>query len=190
MAAPSGWSCLTRTGGRSSWTTCGWWPRPGPVLPKMPPPDLEVVPRGRGRLHSRWKELSVNARLTGPVSAACLFLASLAVGAEPVKKMVKAADGLSIACDVRGKGDTALVFLHGWGGDREYWKNQADAFAEDYTVVTVDQAGHGKSGKDRKAWTVDALAGDVEAVVKDLGLKRVILVGHSMGGPVSLLAAK
>ncbi|MBN9521694.1 alpha/beta hydrolase [bacterium] len=121
---------------------------------------------------------------------ACLVLTSTAVGDEPVKKTVKAGDGLTIACDVRGKGDTALVFLHGWGGDREYWKNQADAFAADYTVVTVDQAGHGASGKDRKTWTVEVLAGDVEAVVKDLGLKRVILVGHSMGGPVSLMAAK
>jgi len=37
---------------------------------------------------------------------------------------------------------------------------------------------------------VASLAGDVESVVKDLGLKRVILVGHSMGGPVSLMAAK
>jgi pimeloyl-ACP methyl ester carboxylesterase len=82
------------------------------------------------------------------------------------------------------------VFLHGWGGDREYWKNQVDAFASEYTVVTVDQAGHGQSGKDRKAWTVDALAGDVEVVVKELKLKRVILVGHSMGGSVALLAAK
>ena len=133
----------------------------------------------------------MNLRFIGVTSSiACLFLASAAAGDEPVKKAVKAGDGLSIACDVRGKGDTALVFLHGWGGDREYWKNQADAFASEYTVVTVDQAGHGASGTDRKAWTVEALAGDVEAVVKDLKLKRVILVGHSMGGPVALLAAK
>jgi pimeloyl-ACP methyl ester carboxylesterase len=130
-------------------------------------------------------------RLTGMTSfVACVLLSSAAVGEEPVKKTVKAGDGLSIACDVRGKGDTALVFLHGWGGDREYWKNQADAFATDYTVVTLDQAGHGASGKDRKAWTVDALAGDVEAVVNELKLKRVVLIGHSMGGSVALLAAR
>src|SRR5262245_7502202 len=90
------------------------------------------------RKHSRPKGFSMNLRLTGIASLlACLFLTSAAIGDEPVKKTVKASDGLSIACDVRGKGDTALVFLHGWGGDREYWKNQADAFAADYTVVTV-----------------------------------------------------
>src|SRR5205085_6966286 len=97
--------------------------------------------------------------------------------AKAVKKTVRAADGLSLVCEVRGQGDTALVFLHGWCGDREYWKHQVDAFAADYRVVTLDQAGHGESGKDRKVWSASGLAGDVGAVVKALGLKRVILVG-------------
>src|SRR5262249_42393750 len=127
-------------------------------------------------------------------SIACLLLASAVIGGEPadkpVKKTIRADDGLNIVCEVRGQGDTALVFLHGWCGDREYWKNQAEAFAADYRVVALDQAGHGESGKGRKEWTVSSLAGDVEAVAKGLGLKRVILVGHSMGGPVALLAAK
>jgi pimeloyl-ACP methyl ester carboxylesterase len=106
------------------------------------------------------------------------------------KKTVRADDGLNLVCEVRGQGDTALVFLHGWCGDRAYWKHQVDAFAPDYRVVTLDQAGHGESGKDRKVWSAGGLAGDVETVVKALGLKRVILVGHSMGGPVALLAAR
>ncbi len=136
----------------------------------------------------------MNARLNGMVSSvSCLFLALVAVSgqpdARPIKKTIRADDGLNLFCEARGRGDTALVFLHGWCGDRAYWKHQADAFAPDYRVVTLDQAGHGESGKDRKTWTVAGLAADVEAVVKALGLKRVILVGHSMGGPVALLAA-
>jgi pimeloyl-ACP methyl ester carboxylesterase len=123
-----------------------------------------------------------------------LFLASVAGSEQPdakaVKKTVRADDGLNLVCEVRGKGDTALIFLHGWCGDRGYWKHQVDTFAEDYRVVTLDQAGHGESGKDRKLWTTNSLAADVEAVAKALGLKRVILVGHSMGGPVALMAAK
>jgi pimeloyl-ACP methyl ester carboxylesterase len=110
--------------------------------------------------------------------------------AKPVEKTFRADDGLEIVGEVRGRGDAALVFLHGWCGDREYWKHQGEVFAADYRVVVLDQAGHGESGKGRKAWTANCLAGDVEAVVKTLGLKRVILVGHSMGGPVALLAAK
>jgi pimeloyl-ACP methyl ester carboxylesterase len=137
----------------------------------------------------------MNARRNAMASAlCCLLLASAGAGgqpdAAPVKKTVRADDGLNLVCEVRGRGDTALVFLHGWCGDRAYWKHQVGPFAADYRVVTLDQAGHGESGKDRKVWSVGGLAADVEAVVKALGLKRVILVGHSMGGPVALLAAK
>lgn len=107
-----------------------------------------------------------------------------------VKLNINARDGLILACEAGGKGDTTLVFLHGWCGDREYWKHQMRSFAADYRVVTLDQAGHGESGKNRKFWSTAGLADDIEAVTKSLGLNRVILVGHSMAGPVSLLAAK
>jgi sigma-B regulation protein RsbQ len=127
-------------------------------------------------------------------SLACFFfLVSLTVaveGTKPTQSTVRADDGLRIAYDVRGKGEPTLVFLHAWCSDRESWKHQLDAFAGDHRVVAIDMGGHGQSGKDRKQWSVTGLAGDVEAVVKKVGLKRVILVGHSMGGPVSLEVAK
>ena len=122
---------------------------------------------------------------------AWLAVAALHAGdTKPVKKTIKAADGVNLVCEVQGKGDTALIFLHGWCGERAYWKHQVDVFAPDYRVVTLDQAGHGESGKDRKSWTIESLAEDVDTVAKELGLKRVILIGHSMGGHVSLVAAK
>jgi acetyl esterase/lipase len=103
--------------------------------------------------------------------------------------VVKAPDGVPIAYDARGKGGTALVFLHGLGSDRTSWRGQLDLFAVDYRVVNVDLGGHGSSGTGRESWTVAGLAGDVEAVVKALDLERVVLVGHSMGGHVALFAA-
>jgi pimeloyl-ACP methyl ester carboxylesterase len=128
------------------------------------------------------------------MAIACCLVAAMVRGGEadvkPIKKIFRAADGASIIGEVRGKGATALVFLHGWGGDLEYWKNQVAAFAGDYRIVALDQAGHGESRTGRKDSTVSALADDVETIVKDLGLKRAILVGHSMGGPVALAAAK
>src|SRR5262245_5825429 len=138
----------------------------------------------------------MNTRLLGLATAIICIVQSVPIvlGADgddkPTKKTIRADDGVNIVCEVRGKGDTALVFLHGWCGDRAYWKHQVDAFAPDFRIVTLDQAGHGESGKDRKQWTTNSLAGDVEAVVKALGLKRVVLIGHSMGGPVALLASK
>ena len=103
---------------------------------------------------------------------------------------VRATDGVEIAYDVRGKGDIALVFIHGWAGDRSFWCEQLDAFAGDYRVVSVDLAGHGESKADRTVWSVASLAGDVRAVAEKLDLKKVILVGHSLGGPVALDAAR
>jgi len=91
-----------------------------------------------------------------------------------------------IAYNKTGNGDTALVFVHGWGINKEYWKSQADEFSKRYTVVTIDLGGHGKSGTQRDHWTVDDYANDVMAVLDSLNLNKVILVGHSMGGDVIL----
>ncbi len=99
------------------------------------------------------------------------------------------ADGLSVAYSTRGGGATTLVFIHGWSCDRTYWSEQIDDLARDYRVVTLDLGGHGDSGEDRQEWTFASLAEDVRAVVEHLDLQRVVLVGHSMGGPVGLLAA-
>ncbi|MGK7909094.1 MAG: alpha/beta fold hydrolase [Synechococcus sp.] len=103
---------------------------------------------------------------------------------------VLAPDGVEIAFDVRGTGDTTLLFIHCWSCDRSYWREQLDAFADEYRVVSLDLAGHGVSGRDRETWTIVGYAGDVLAVVEELDLQRVILIGHSMGGPVSLEAAR
>lgn len=102
---------------------------------------------------------------------------------------VTAADGTPIAYEVRGEGDPALVFIHCWACNRSFWREQLDAFAADHTVVALDLPGHGASGRERREWTLARYADDVARVVHALKLDRVVLVGHSMGGPVSLLAA-
>jgi pimeloyl-ACP methyl ester carboxylesterase len=102
---------------------------------------------------------------------------------------VLAADGVPIAFEARGRGAVTIVFIHGWAGDRSIWRDQLPAFAESYRLVALDLPGHGESGAGREAWTLAGLAGDVQAVVEALDLKRAVLVGHSMGGPVALLAA-
>jgi pimeloyl-ACP methyl ester carboxylesterase len=57
-------------------------------------------------------------------------------------------------------------------------------------VGTVDRGGHGQSGLNRKVWTMAAFGADVAAVVNKLDLKNIVLVGHSMGGPVCIEAAR
>jgi pimeloyl-ACP methyl ester carboxylesterase len=99
-------------------------------------------------------------------------------------------DGVPIKWESRGRGEPALVFIHGWCCDRGYWSEQLPYFASRYQVVAVDLAGHGESGLNRKGWTVEAFGDDVAAVAAKLNLKRVVLIGHSMGGPVILEAAR
>jgi pimeloyl-ACP methyl ester carboxylesterase len=103
---------------------------------------------------------------------------------------VFSADGVSIHFQVQGQGEPALVFIHGWSMDLSYWDKQVAHFEGKYTVVTLDLAGHGDSGIERKDWAVEAYSKDVEAVVKNLDLDSVILIGHSLGGLVMIEAAR
>ncbi len=102
---------------------------------------------------------------------------------------VRSPDGLEIRFDVAGSGTPAIVFVHGWSCDRTYWREQMTAFAARHVVVAVDLAGHGESGIGRTSWTMPAFGEDTVAVVEELGLEHVVLVGHSMGGDVVTEAA-
>jgi pimeloyl-ACP methyl ester carboxylesterase len=103
---------------------------------------------------------------------------------------VKSSDGIDIEYQVQGKGEIALVFIHGWTCDRTYWKNQLPYFAKNYLVVAPDLAGHGQSALGRKNYSIESFAGDVKAVVDKLDLKKIVLIGHSMGGEISLVTVK
>lgn len=104
--------------------------------------------------------------------------------------VVAASDGVPIHYSVQGTGEPALVFVHCWSCDRNLWENQVAEFAKKHRVVTIDLPGHGKSGQDRKNWSIESYGEDVKTVVTKLDLKRVMLVGSSMGGPITLEAAR
>ncbi len=99
-------------------------------------------------------------------------------------------DGVAIHYQVHGAGAQSLVFVHGWACDHSYWEQQLQHFSRHYKVVTIDLAGHGRSGLNRDDWTIEAFGNDVTAVVEKLDLDTVILIGHSMGGPVIVEAAQ
>ncbi len=99
-------------------------------------------------------------------------------------------DGIPVRYEVHGAGTPALVFVHGWSCDRSYWSRQLDHFAGRHRVVAIDLAGHGESGVGRDAWTMPAFGDDVVAVVDELGLEELVLIGHSMGGDVIVEAAR
>lgn len=105
-------------------------------------------------------------------------------------RVVRAADGVPVVYEVHGQGDMAVVFVHCWGCNREFWRGQIEpVVAAGYRAVALDLPGHGDSGAGRANWSVTSLAADVQAVADELQLEQMLLVGHSMGGPVSLAVA-
>ncbi len=87
---------------------------------------------------------------------------------------------------LKGQGDTTLVFIHGWNLDHTYWQKQAVEFSSSYRLVLLDLAGCGASGTKRVNWTVESFARDVTNIIQKERLKNVILVAHSMGGEIAL----
>jgi pimeloyl-ACP methyl ester carboxylesterase len=116
------------------------------------------------------------------------FLSANRLGAQTFT--TPSSDSVAITYEVHGKGTPALVFVHGWSCDRSYWREQIEQFSHRYKVVAIDLAGHGESGTERKSYTIESFGADVAAVVNDLHLQRVILIGHSMGGDVIAAAAR
>jgi pimeloyl-ACP methyl ester carboxylesterase len=82
-----------------------------------------------------------------------------------------------------------LVFIHGGFANRSFWDEQIKAFSPRHRVVALDLPGHGESGADRKKWGMPGFGDDVRAVVEAEGLKKVVLFGNSLGGPVAVEAA-
>ena len=97
--------------------------------------------------------------------------------------------GTEISYTSCGDKDTTLLFVHGWGINKEYWEPQIKHFCDRYRVVAVDLPGFGESGKNRSDWNFDEYAADIKAVIDQLQLKNVILIGHSMSGDIVLNAA-
>ena len=90
---------------------------------------------------------------------------------------------------LKGQGDTTLLFIHGWNLDHTYWQQQAVEFSASYRLVLLDLAGCGASGKNRINWTVESFARDITRIIKKERLRNVVIVAHSMGGEIALEVA-
>lgn len=99
-------------------------------------------------------------------------------------------DGVHIEYHTYGHGDPAIVLVHGWATDANYWNAQLPPLKSRYTVVTVDLAGHGASSRNRTDWSMGRYGEDVATVVRQIPNRQIILVGHSMGGTVALEATR
>src|SRR5262245_12602486 len=76
-------------------------------------------------------------------------------------RIAVAPDGIHVQYRVYGSGEPALVLIHGWSCDSNYWREQVPELARKYTVVTVDLAGHGGTDGNRTDWSMPRFGQDV-----------------------------
>lgn len=97
-------------------------------------------------------------------------------------------DGTSIYYERHGSGP-AILFVHGSGGHHAAWWQQVAALRDEFTVVTVDLRGFGKSDSSMPEFDGQDFPGDVVAVLEAEQLTDVMVVGQSIGSVAALRAA-
>ena len=88
-----------------------------------------------------------------------------------------------------GKGKT-IVFIHGFCESTEIWTSYAKHFEDSYNVVCIDLPGHGKSAGLGDKTTIDLMADLVHKTLTHLELDKPVIIGHSLGGYVTVAFAE
>ena len=88
-------------------------------------------------------------------------------------------------------GAPTLILAHGLVATADLnWFTAYEGLTQRYRVVAIDHRGHGRGVRSLRPFTLQDCADDIAAMAKVVGIERAILVGYSMGGPISLLTAK
>lgn len=98
-------------------------------------------------------------------------------------------DSTRLAYVDEGRGPETLVFIHGLGSNLQAWQKTIADLRNDYRCIALDLPGYGKSSQHDYPFGMAFFAGQVDALINELKLKKVTLVGHSMGGQVAIMLA-
>lgn len=98
-------------------------------------------------------------------------------------------EGVSIAYVEAGVGDPPILLVHGMACDHTHLLPQFHHLRTRHRVIAVDLRGHGASDRPGGAYTGEILGDDLAFVCRSLGLDHPVVVGHSLGGSVSLALA-
>jgi pimeloyl-ACP methyl ester carboxylesterase len=76
-----------------------------------------------------------------------------------------------------------IVFVHGWAVSADVWQYPMASLSQHVRCIAYDKRGHGRSSDPGQDYDYDGLAKDLAALLDQLDLRNVVLVGHSMGPP-------
>jgi pimeloyl-ACP methyl ester carboxylesterase len=99
--------------------------------------------------------------------------------------MIHFYEGFKINYNDSGKG-IPIILLHGYLESSEVWNGFEQKLASKFRVISVDLPGHGLSDVLEETHTMELMATVVMDLIHDLGLKKVFIAGHSLGGYVTL----
>jgi pimeloyl-ACP methyl ester carboxylesterase len=109
---------------------------------------------------------------------------------EPTSRRVTGADGLSLHLLEWSREGVPLLLLHGFGNEAHIWDDFAPEVAPHYRTLALDHRGHGQSAWDPQGrYEHEVMVDDVECVTAQLGIDRLVIIGHSLGGRVATLFA-
>jgi 3-oxoadipate enol-lactonase len=98
-------------------------------------------------------------------------------------------NGIKLAYTRRGKG-TPLMLIHGFPLDHTSWDEVAPLLENEFDVITPDLRGFGQSTTVETPYTISDMADDLSGLLEHLGIGKVAIAGHSMGGYVALAFVK
>ncbi|WP_439184527.1 alpha/beta fold hydrolase [Carboxylicivirga taeanensis] len=101
-------------------------------------------------------------------------------------KYAQLPDDLNIAYVDEGKGEKTLIFIHGLGSYIPAWRHEIEKLSGTYRCIALDLPGYGKSDKPPHSGLMSYYARTVHAFINELGLSNYTLIGHSMGGQISM----
>ena len=149
------------------------------------------VTKARRMTRTRWIALGVVLALIVALGINALVMSAETKPAQAdIGRLVVLPGGDALQVRIDGPaGAPAIVLLHGFAGSLHWWENMVGLLDAHYRVLRFDLLGHGGSSKPSSGYSMEHQAQLVDEALHQLGVRRALIVGHSMGGLVATALA-
>lgn len=108
-----------------------------------------------------------------------------------MEKHIVKANGINMVYEECGeKNEWTVVLLHGFCGSSSYWHKVCPLLSEKYHIIMPQLRGHGSTSTPNEGYSMEDMADDIYELLKILNIEKVVMLGHSLGGYVTLAFAE